>query len=539
LPKDNLYLQWRDELGVMFQDEDFAHLYPAEGQPAFCPWRLALVTVMQFVENLSDRQAAEAVRARIDWKYVLGLELTHTGFNYSVLCEFRERLVKGDAASLLLNRMLEHMGHKKLLKARGRQRTDSTHVLASIRVMNRLELITETLRAALNELASVVPEWLQSVVPDFWYERYCLRAEQSRLPRGEQVRQHYAQTVGQDGFLLLSLVEQQKPELITLEKLVTLRQVWERHFDRDKDSSSNEDGPHEDRPVVIFRASAELSRAAQAIESPYDTQARHSTKRDLTWTGYKVHISETCDPALPRLITHVHTTPATTQDVSCTSDIHLALASKELLPNLHLVDAGYTDAQLLVHSQEQHRVDLLGPTRLNPSWQAREGGFDTTLFVIDWDKQQARCPQGKTSVSWLPRVTQPYHRELVKIRFSTRDCSPCSQRTRCVRSPTGQSRSLNVPNQAEFEALVRARERLTTPQGQKEYQLRAGVEGTLSQAVRRSGLRQARYRGLAKTHLQHVATAVALNTLRSVEHLCHKRRAQTRTSRFARLAFAA
>ena len=95
LSKDNLYLQWRDELGVLFRDEDFAHLYPAEGQPALCPWRLALVTVMQFVENLSDRQAAEAVRSRIDWKYVLGLELTDSGFNYSVLCEFRERLIQG------------------------------------------------------------------------------------------------------------------------------------------------------------------------------------------------------------------------------------------------------------------------------------------------------------------------------------------------------------------------------------------------------------------------------------------------------------
>jgi transposase len=289
----------------------------------------------------------------------------------------------------------------------------------------------------------------------------------------------------------------------------------------------------------VFRANADLSRATQAIESPYDAQARHSNKRDLTWTGYKVHISETCDPALPRLITHVHTTVATTQDVSCTSEIHQALAGKELLPSLHLVDAGYTDAQLLVQSQAEHGVDLLGPTRLNPSWQSREGGFDTTLFVIDWDKQQARCPQGKTSVSWLPRVTQPYNRELVKIRFSSRDCSPCSQRGRCVRSPTGQSRSLNVPHQAESEALMQARERLTTPQGQKEYRLRAGVEGTLSQAVRRSGLRQARYRGLAKTHLQHVATVVALNIVRSVEHLSHKQRAQTRTSRFARLASAA
>lgn len=188
-------------------------------------------------------------------------------------------------------------------------------------------------------------------------------------------------------------------------------------------------------------------------------------------------------------------------------------------------------------------IDLFGPTRLNPSWQAREGGFDSTQFTFDWNKQQVRCPQGKTSVYWRRFVTQPYDRAVVRIRFRIRfsphDCSPCSQRERCVRSPTGQARNrgrnLVVPDQLCFEALVEARQRLTTCQGQTEYQRRAGIEGTLSQAVRRSGLRRARYRGLAKTHLQHVATAVALNVVRTVNHLQEKPLAPTRHSRFARL----
>ncbi|BCM88391.1 hypothetical protein IAD21_00222 [Abditibacteriota bacterium] len=167
-------------------------------------------------------------------------------------------------------------------------------------------------------------------------------------------------------------------------------------------------------------------------------------------------------------------------------------------------------------------------------WQAREGGYDIPLFGIVWDNKQARCPEGKTSIYWLPFVTQPCERDVVKIRFAHRDCSPCPQRERCVRSPTGQPRSLIVPDQVSFHALEQTRHRLTTVQGQSEYRLRTGVEGTLSQAVRRSGLRQTRYRGLAKTHLQHVATAVALNVLRCVEHLCHKPLAQTRSTRFAR-----
>ena len=197
--KGNLYLQRRDELGTLYTDDDFAALYLRRGQPAQAPWRLALITVMQFVENLSDRQAAEAVRARIDWKYALSLELTDEGFDFSVLSKFRERLLAGNAEQLLLDRMLDHFKARQLLKARAQQRTDSTHVLAAIRVMNRLELVSETLRATLNDLVTVAPEWLRAVAPVEWHTRYDHRREQTRLPKGEKARQDYAETVGRDG----------------------------------------------------------------------------------------------------------------------------------------------------------------------------------------------------------------------------------------------------------------------------------------------------------------------------------------------------
>jgi transposase len=282
-----------------------------------------------------------------------------------------------------------------------------------------------------------------------------------------------------------------------------------------------------------------LSRAATAIESPYDTQARHSNKHDLSWLGYKVHLSETCDPDLPRLVTHVHTTAATTaattQDVSCTAAIHQALAAKELLPTRHLVDTGYVDAELLVESYAQHGVELFGPTRFNPSWQALEGGYDLTHFTLCWKRQQAQCPQGKTSVYWHRVITQPYGRPVVRVRFSRRDCTPCPQRDRCVRSSAGRPRQLVVPDQPYFDALQDARTRITTQEGRAEYRQRAGIEGAISQAVRRCGLRRARYRGLAKTRLQHIATAAALNVVRTVEYLNGRPLSPTRTSRFARL----
>ena len=197
--KGNPLLKLRDELGTLFSDADFADLFPKLGQPGLAPWRLALITLLQFRENLPDRQAAEAVRARIDWKYLLGLELTDPGFDHSVLCEFRSRLLAGGAEECLLEKLLEACRARGLLKARGRQRTDATHVLASIRVLNRLELLGETLRAALNELATVAPGWLREVAPEGWYERYARRIEDGRLPRAAAEREAHACTIGGTG----------------------------------------------------------------------------------------------------------------------------------------------------------------------------------------------------------------------------------------------------------------------------------------------------------------------------------------------------
>jgi transposase len=320
-PKGNPYLTLRDQLGTIFQDEDFAALFPVCGQPGLPPWRLALATILQFRETLADRQAAEAVRARIDWKYLLGLDLSDPGFDFSVLSEFRDRLLAGSAEELLLAKLLERCRAMGLLTARGPQRTDATHVLAAIRVLNRVELVAETLRAALNELATVAPAWLQALVPLEWYARYGKRIEDARLPREPAKREAYAQTVGEDGFALLDMVEaaEAPPDLRTLPSIAALRRTWHRHYERTSDDAAG------DRKHAIsrmrFRPNRDLPPAAEGIESPYDPEARYRHKRDMQWTGYMVHVSETCEPTTPHLLTHVHTTPATVHEAQCTASI--------------------------------------------------------------------------------------------------------------------------------------------------------------------------------------------------------------------------
>jgi len=526
----NPYLTLRDQLGSIFQDEDFTALFPRCGQPGWPPWRLALVTLMQFRENLSDRQAAEAVRARIDWKYLLGLELTDEGFDFSVLSEFRQRLLAGSAEELLLDQLLQQCGAVGLLKGRGHQRTDATHVLASVRVLNRLELVAETLRAVLNGLATVAPDWVQAVVPPEWYERYGKRIEDTRLPRDDDARLAYAQQVGEDGFALLAALT--TPEAGVLGKLPlveTLRQVWHRHYEQLPAATT--DSPS---PVVQFRPKP-LPRV-ECPESPYDPEARFRTKRDTQWTGYMVHLTETCDPSHPYLITQVHTTRATVHEARCTAPIQQALVDKGRSPHTHLVDAGYVDAELLVHSQEVHGIQLRGPTRPDSSWQTKAGGaFSVDQFEIDWEQQQVRCPRGKRSVSWSPRPRPAGGSPYIQVRFNLKDCRACKVREYCTRS-VNQARILKLHPQPQGRALSEARQWYESEEGRNEYHRRAGIEGTISQGVRAFGLRKARYRGLAKTHLQQVATAAAMNIDRLFAWFEGYPRATTRTSRFAALA---
>jgi len=290
-----------------------------------------------------------------------------------------------------------------LLKARGRQRTDATHVLASIRVLNRLELLGETLRAALNELAAAAPDWLRGAAPRAWYERYARRVEDGRLPRAAAEREAYARAVGEDGFALL---------------------------DRLDEPATPPGGG------ARLRAKGDPPPATEPIESPYDPEARFRTRSGTSWTGYVVHLSETCEDDAVHLLTHAMTTPATVHEAKCTAAIHQALAGKGLVPEEHLVDAAYVYAELLVRGRGELGIDLVGPPRPNPSWQAKvEGGYTLDRFEVDWDEQRVRCPQGKLSLAWSRQVDQtgaPY----VSVWFRRADGGPCPARPRARAAST-------------------------------------------------------------------------------------------------------
>jgi len=522
-PKGNLVMRMYDELGMLVADRDFTDLFPIQGQPAASPARLALVTLLQFMEALTDRQAADAVRTRLDWKYLLCLELTDPGFDHTVLSEFRSRLLTHEAERRLFDAILQVARERGLLKAGGRQRSDSTHVLGAIRALSRLEGVTETVRHTLNILASVDPAWVLAHTDASWVDRYGARASEYRLPQSQTKRRAWALEIGNDGLALLTVIDAEPAAvaLRTLPAVETLRQVWEQNF-RVVDGQ------------VYWRENKEAPPAGQYINSPYDPDARYATKRTTTWTGYKLHITETCDKDSPNLITNIETTTAAVADDAVTATIHAALAEHQLVPDVHIADTGYVNSKLFVSSLQKYGIELIGPTRSDNHWQAKEGtGFAASDFTIDWENQQAVCPEGKISMSWTPALDRVKN-EVIKIKFAGGECRVCPSHEKCTRS-TPPRRTITVRPQAQYEALQAGRAREQTEGFKKEYAKRAGVEGTIAQALRSCEVRRSRYIGMARTHLDHLMTGAAMNIVRLLNWLAGIPKAKTRSSPFVQL----
>lgn len=522
-PKGNLYMCLYDTLGVIFEDAQFAALFSHTGQPAASPVRVALATILQFAEGLSDRQAADAVRGRLDWKYLLCLELTDPGFDHTVLSEFRTRLLAGEAEALLFDTLLSRFQEHGYIKARGKQRTDSTHVLAAIRALNRLECVGETMRATLNALAVAAPPWLLAHTLPEWVDRYGPRVDDYRLPDTQAQRQAHAERIGADGVhLLKAIYDQTAPQwLRELPAVQTLRQVWVQNF-------TWLDGH------FWWRDDANIPPAETYISSPYDCEAHYAKKRSTSWVGYKIHVTETCDDDLPRLLTNIETTTGPVADGAVVGCIHARLKERDLLPQTHIVDMGYVDAELLATSQQEYGVDLFGPARGDYHQQAHGGeGFSAEHFQIDWAAEEAICPAGCRSSSWSP-TSDARGNDVIRIKFALADCGRCPLQPACT-SASPPRRMISVRPQDQYQALQGARARQMTEEFKEQYGERAGVEGTLSQGVRRCGVRRARYLGQSKVGLEHLLIGTAMNVVRLGEWLAGKAPAQTRQSAFVRL----
>jgi len=551
----------RDKLGEWLADDQFAGAYGVRGKPGWPPSRLALVTIFQMAEDLTDRQAAEHVRTRIDWKYALGLDLADPGFDHSILSEFRGRVAAGGLDQVVLDTLLGRLAAGGLVGAGGKMRTDSTHVISAVRDLNRLELAGESVRACLEQLAVAAPQVVAQLLDDSWGSRYAARIDTWRMPASATKKDELALAYGRDGHTLLKAVyaaAASDPDLAFLARLrqvEVLRVMLVQNYLTVIDQRGRE---------VIKRREAQvegLPPGRSRITSPYDLDARWGVKRDTFWNGYKVHVTETCDTGAardddtatsspgseghgddgaaappPHLIVNVETTDATVPDSQMTEPVHDRLGRRALLPGEHYVDSGYPSAELLVSSLADFGITLVTPMLADTSPQARAGaGFDRTAFAIDFDNRQATCPQGYASSHWNPVAQRGT--DTIVITFAKGTCGPCPVRAQCTTSASGR-RQLTVHPRQVHEAQLAARAAQDTRDFQARYALRAGVEGTIRQGVAVTGIRQARYRGLDKTRMEHTYAAVALNLIRLGAWWNGHPLDRTRTSHLARLELA-
>jgi hypothetical protein len=471
----------------------------------------------------------------LDWKYCLGLELADEGFDFSVLSEFRARLVAGGQEMAIFEALLARLIESDLLNAGGRQRTDSTHVLARIRSLNRIELAGEAVRAAAEALAAAAPDWLRGVIDPSWTERYAARVDTWRLPATETKRAALTLQYGADGYRLLDALGAAGAAgwLRELPAVEALRRIWVQQFYRVIDERGER---------VIWRGAEHgLPPGRSILCSPYDLDARYSLKRDTRWRGYKVHLSETCHtPAAngtrpaPNLLTNVTTTIAAVPDVTLTEVIHQQQADRGLTPGAHFLDSGYLAAELLIAAR-QRGITLIGPLLADTSRQARTGGYTLEAFDVDWDHRRVTCPRGAHSTIWCPTTEQG--RDAIRVGFPTATCRACPMRDRCTTAKRG-GRRLTLHPRAAHEALLAARAEQGTTAWQDRYKIRAGVEGTIAQATHITGIRRARYIGLAKVRLEHAVAASAINLIRLDAWWTSKPLDRTRTTHLQRLDFA-
>ena len=474
---------------------------PENGRPPIDPVLLCGVTLLQFMEKVADRRASEQVVYHLGWKYALDLELDDDGFHSTVLVYFRDRLEEKKAERLIFDGVVDLLIELGLVKRKGKQRLDSTHIVGYVKAMSWMECALETLRLALEDLEHEVGNKER---PEFWsrlWEFYVEGNLDWRLSKIEQANRH--RQCGRDMRDLLEWIGPENPKLAEREAMKLLRRVFTEQFE-----------------VVEGKLELITQRPPRAVHNPHDPDAHYADKNTKQWIGYKVHVTETVDPQEPikkkgepaeHFITEMFTTEAAQDEMAgLTEVLKREQEHHEIIPEAMYTDAGYVTEHTLTQA-EQNGIKLLGPTRPDP----HKGPYNSDAFQVDVDKRQAVCPQGNLS-SQCSRIKDNYQgTEYYRIEWASQ-CDRCPVQKQCTHSKSGR-RTLVVGLRHD---LVEQRRREMKQSGfSKSMHPRNGIEGTHSELVRGHGMRQTKYRGLNRVGLSHYFMGAACNVKRYINLL--------------------
>lgn len=479
------------------------------GRPAVDPVVLAGVTLLQFMERVPDRVAAEHVVFHLGWKYALDLELTYGGFHPTVLVYFRDRLEQKGAERVVFDGVLELLIEMGLVKRRGKQRLDSTHILGYVKEMSRLECAVETMRLALGALEEAIRDGER---PEFWGRLWALYVQSEvdwRLSKAE--RQGRYRQCGSDMEELLEWIKGRGGQFSELEAVKLLRRVFEEQFE-----------------VVEGEVHPTRKRPPRSVQNPHDPDAHFADQGKRPWVGYKVQVVESVEPNEPakvkgeptdNFITEILTTEAAQDEMAGLAEaLKRQQSHHEIKPEALYADGGYVTEKTLTEA-EQDGMELLGPTRPDP----HPGPYNADAFCVDIEKQQAICPQGNTSTQWS-RIRDAYMgTEYYRIEWGNQ-CDSCPVQKQCTRSKSGR-RILVVG--LRHDLVEKRRKEMREAEFSENMYPRNGIEGTHSELVRGHGLRRTKCRGLSRVSLSHYLMGAACNVKRYLNLLAFQMRTAT------------
>ena len=465
------------------------------GRPAIDPVLLCGVTLLQFMEKVSDRRAAEQMAYHLGWKYALELELAYPGFHPTVLVYFRDRLEEHQASRVIFDGIIDLLIEQGLIKRGGKQRIDSTHILGYVKEMSRLECATETMRLAMEELAGIGVKKR----PEGWDRMWVVYVQSKvdwRLSKTE--RQSRYRQCGQDIKELLEWMDQSPAEFEVVESVKLLRRVFAEQFE-----------------IAEGGIQARRTRPSQAVENPHDPDAHDGNKGSKQWVGYKVHVVETVDPQQPvrtkaepgeHFITEIVTSEAAQNEVAGLAEaLKRQREQHQITPAAMYADAGYVTENTLAQAQ-RNAMELLGPTRPDP----HKGMYNADAFVVDVENERAVCPQGKTSTQCSQIKDSYMGTEYYRLEWGSQ-CDGCPVHKQCTRAKSGR-RILVVG--LHHDLVQKRRGEMKADNFSRSMYPRNGIEGTHSELVRGHGLRRTKYRGFDRVALSHYLIGTACNVKR-------------------------
>ncbi len=497
---DGVYLTIKEVIASLIKDKDYAEMYSPLGRRPVSPRTLVLAMLLQFLENLPDRQAARNVRLRLDWKIAIGLELDDPGFHFSLLEIFRDRLEQNDKQRAAFTALLEKLKDLGLIQKNQKQRLDSTHVLGHLRRLSRLECMAESIRLALRALCRLMGEDAYiELVPAQIRDLYGSQLDIHKMDR-QQVRRSLRAS-GKHALMLLERLEahSRSSQLLLTEEVKTLRRVLEQYFDIAPDKE----------PVVKEKLPG--GEGKDRIATPHEPQARWSQKRGKQWIGYKLQITETANrpteeadgtkqPAV-NFITDVEVTNAAEHDAQYTQRAIDRQLQQGFVPEELYTDEAYISGHHIAQANGKGVV-LMGPVAA-PNKRGVE--IPQEAFPVDFEREQATCPQGKGSVYW-----KRDQQGSIQIRFPKSACGNCPLKTKCTNNNYGRTLTL-VPNS---ECLQARREQMKTEDFKERMKARNGIEGTISELCRAHDARRSRYRGEKRLRTQGLFSALAVDVKR-------------------------